>query len=92
MLAKNDSPSRDLAITGALILELFARQLALFDLLRTRLGLDEKVIREAVRNAHQQLAKIPRVATLRSQATVQVLEELEASLRTLFFPTQNQEP
>jgi len=84
MPIEDSSPA--LSAMGAILLELFARQIALFGLLRSQPEFDEQKIRTAVRQAHEELARIPGVATLQSQASAQRLEELEKALRVTLFP------
>jgi hypothetical protein len=77
--------ARALGAIGALIVELFARQIALLALLRTP-DFDEDSYREALRHAHEQLNGVHAVAALRSQASAQRLEEIEKILRGTIFP------
>jgi hypothetical protein len=81
----NDEMNRALSPIGAMLLELFARQMAIMSLLRDLPNFDEQKYREELRKAHAQLNGVPGVATLRSQASAQRLEEIERSLRTILL-------
>lgn len=83
-----EDPKRALSAMGGLVLELFARQIAILGLLRTKVPIDEMTIRKAISDAHEQLARIPGVATLRSQADAQQLEGIEKAFRAMVFPQQ----
>lgn len=77
--------ARTLATLGALIIDLYARQIALLAMLRTP-NPDWEPYREALRKAHEQVNRIPEVANLRSRASVHGLEELETRLRGMVVP------
>lgn len=78
--------TRTLAAIGSMLVELFARQIAVLGILRSQPGFDESSYREALRQAHEQLDRIPGISTLRSQASGQRLEEIERTLRVILFP------
>ena len=79
---------QELSTIGGLFLDLYARQIAVMGLLRSQPEMTEEKIRAAVRNAQEQLMRIHSLATFRSQASAQRLEELERILRTMLFPVK----
>jgi hypothetical protein len=81
---------QEIGALGGALLDLYSRQIAMFGLLRSQPPMTEELIRSAVREAQQQLMRIQSLATFRSQASAQRLEELERTLRTMLFPTQKQ--
>jgi hypothetical protein len=80
--------ARTLGAIGALIVELFARQMALLSLLRSQPGFDEESYRAALLHARGDLNALQPLATLRSQASGQRLEDIEKILRGIVYPRQ----
>lgn len=79
----SDELNRALSPIAALLIDLFARQMAMASMLRSQPGFDEASYREEIRKAHEKLATYRPLATARSQASAQRLEEIEKTLRGL---------
>ncbi len=85
MSPNNPQEIRALAPFAVMLVELFARQMAAFELLRS-LDVDQQKIDAATLRAHDQLYRIPLIANLRTQIDAPQLELLERLLLTFRLP------
>jgi hypothetical protein len=91
----NEQSRTTAALTG-LILDLYTRQLAMMDIIRSRdpknpddpEGVEkaEKIMQLSMVKARAHLDRIPILASLRNQPDAQQLEFVERTLKTILFP------
>ena len=81
----NDELNRALSPLGLMVIDLFARQMAMLSVLRSLPGFDEQSYKKELKNAQAQLKGIPGVATLQSHTDAQQLEHIEKLLRNLLL-------
>lgn len=77
--------TQSLSAIAGLLLEMTARQMAIFSLLKEQ-GVDEQKIIQATEEARQYLGKHGHLSTIRSRMSASYLEAFEKTVRGILFP------